>query len=236
MFPKISPQGKLLSVLMVSIGMLMSDPLSVTGMIIALSGMLIWSFIINFDFSGVGRIIVKILILLVPFFLTVWVLKFVFRGEYSTGSALLTLKIPSVILFRGLLATMVNVTVISKMSPVELNTAVMDLPLPPIVKEILASVIFNLRNLRIETMRILKAVQLRGSNKISIYRIIINIPAVWLPRVIIRSHRSTDAMNVRGIDSLNVRFRKSECSVYSNVCIFTGFIFMACSVIFGVVR
>jgi energy-coupling factor transporter transmembrane protein EcfT len=108
--------------------------------------------------------------------------------------------VPAGILLRGLCGLLISASTVTSLDLSELREGVLRLPLPSMVKDILLQIVQQTGTLMYETGRMSSAMAVRGATGrgVAAWRLLSNLPKVWLPRIVLRAERLADAMELRG--------------------------------------
>jgi len=138
------------------------------------------------------------LTLFLPYFLLIPLLP---GAPTSSGAQLArALAVPTGILVRGLGGMMISVSTVSTLSVSDLREALVRLPVPGVIVEIVLQIVHQTETLVSETERIGSAMAIRGASTgvLTGWRVLASLPRVWLPRVIDRAERVAATMELRG--------------------------------------
>ena len=127
-----------------------------------------------------------------------------FASDTSRGSIALAWSL----LARGAGALLISLAAASTLSTSDFREAVLGLPLPKVVKEIVVQILHQTAGLAGETQRIAQAMAVRGATerRSSSWRVLRALPQAWLPRVVERAERVGLAMELRGYCEANTTF------------------------------
>ncbi len=186
---------------------IVTDPRSWRGVLFSLLTFLLWTVYLGVKPRQVLRRAGFFALFFLPFFLTTYGLKYLSMDGGGIARARAALEVPLAIVLRGLFIALLSVTTVRSMSAADLHEGLCRVPGPHTLRTLLVGIVFQIRNLSEETGRIIDAIRVRGGRERAFSGMITAIPRVWLPRVLYRSTRLTDAMTVRGIPSTAVSFR-----------------------------
>ena len=112
------------------------------------------------------------------------------------------------LLARGSSALLVSLSSASTLSASDFREAVLSLPIPKLVKDIVVQVLHQAAGLAGETRRIAQAMAVRGASerRSSSWNVLRALPQSWLPRVVERAERVGLAMELRGYCEANITF------------------------------
>ncbi len=115
----------------------------------------------------------------------------------STDMASLT-RVPWRIATRSSAVVALGISVSAAIGPHRILEALSVLPLPAMVRHLLLQILLQAGTMLHETRRMTEAIQVRARGRWGTWRLILNVPGIWLPRVLDRSERVAMAMEVRG--------------------------------------
>jgi energy-coupling factor transporter transmembrane protein EcfT len=134
--------------------------------------------------------------------------------------------VPAGILIRGLCGLLISASTVTSLDLSELREGVLHLPLPSMVKDILLQIVQQTGTLMYETERMSSAMAVRGATGrgVAAWRLLSNLPQVWLPRIVLRAERLADAMELRGYGDSTVAGVKTGRVKIADACsmVFAG--------------
>jgi energy-coupling factor transporter transmembrane protein EcfT len=104
------------------------------------------------------------------------------------------------ILVRGMSGVLISTATVASVSVSDLREGLTRLPMPGIVSAIVVQIVHQTATLFYETKRVASAMALRGASGDgrAAWQVLWSLPRVWLPRIVDRADRVTDAMELRG--------------------------------------
>ena len=117
------------------------------------------------------------------------------------------LAAPWGVFLHGMAALLVSTATATTLSPSDLRSGMLALPVPGMVSAILLQIVHQTSELAYETRRVAAAIAVRGAStgwRTSI-RLLSSLPRVWLPRVLARADRVAAAMELRGYCEVDPR-------------------------------
>lgn len=199
----VAPGVRFLSWLLLMSTCLVAHPVELPDIILVLAALSLWAVATGTRGRTIVRLIVLGLIFFMPFFLFLpW-----------TGSSDVAVKLvpfikirsdawitPFTILFRGICCLLLGAGLIAVFPESDLHRFLSRLPAPRIFPVIIHQIMRFLSPLAHEGINISRAVVLRGGTAgwrtgVKVAR---TLPVAWLPRVLARSIRVSNAMEVRG--------------------------------------
>ena len=180
-----SPRVRLLSGVLVLLTCVLVPTTSLEGLCLAITAATLWSCLCRPPRNVLGRTALLALAMFLPTFLLLPLMP-------PGGQAPLFSMV-----FKGMMAVLTSLATMSALSAADLHQALLTLPLPTLVVEIVVQVIHQTLVLIGEVRRIATAMAVRGATG-GQWRALFGVPHVFLPRVISRAERVAAAMEVRG--------------------------------------
>ena len=137
------------------------------------------------------------LVLFLPYFLLLPLIHVEAHG--SEWRAIDAVAVVWTVLLRGVSGMLVSVTTVCSLSTSDVHQALVRLPLPSIVTDILVQMVHQTGTLIYETRRMAAAMAVRGAagHGRTVVAVLSSLPQVWLPRVMERAERIAAAMEMR---------------------------------------
>ncbi len=204
---RLSPQGRIAVGTLLLAAVLVVDPATWPGLIVWAATIASWIVATRPPAPLRGRLLLFGLVVLGPWFLLIpWI------DPPAAGAGSDTLLIPGVwgipwrLALRGLGGLLVGAWAAATLTLPDLSGGLAALPLPRAVAMILLQIVHRTHALAAETRGMMQALRIRGAvgGLRSVPAIAAALPRVWMPRIIDRADRVSDAMEVRGFDSTSL--------------------------------
>lgn len=198
-----SPQGRMLTGLLLLAVVLLSDPVTWPGAGLWLLALACWLLAVSPPGALVGRLLLVGALLFAPWFLlTPWIDAPALPGSPEVRLLEGQLAVPWRLCFRGLGGLLVGVWTASSIPFVELAGGLMALPIPRAISLLIIQLFYRSQALWEETLEISRALRVRGASRglRTVPMVAAALPRVWMPRIMDRAERVGDAMEVRGAD------------------------------------
>jgi len=136
------------------------------------------------------------LAVLLPYFL----LAPLIRAWDSSEKWMPAIAPPWGVFLHGMAGILVSTSTATTLSPSDLRSGMLGLPVPGIVSAILLQIVHQTSELVYETRRVAAAAAVRGATTgwRTSMRLLSSIPRVWFPRLLNRADRLAAAMEIRG--------------------------------------
>ncbi|MBU1240380.1 hypothetical protein KKF84_21380 [Myxococcota bacterium] len=204
----IPPHLTLLGLVCAMIAVLVSSPLTPTGISWMILTVLLWALFFGTGLKDLLVFTGALLLLFLPLFLITWGVKILSLQGSLPERLWIAAAVPASLVSRGLMLSLLTVTTLKRLSEAELHEGLCRVPGPPVLAALMTGIVFQIRSLSGETTRMMQSIRVRGHKKSAFYSMITALPTVWLPRVLFRSHRLSDAMTVRGLETTAVPFQR----------------------------
>ena len=193
---RLSPQARILCGASVFTICLIAPVTARLGVFTVAVAVALWTLLTRPPAKVVCSIFVFGLVLFLPYFL----LRPLIRSESTINDWMEALSVPWTLFFRGITAMLATVSTVTTLSASDLRQGLSRLPIPEVLSAILIQIIHQLANLIYETRRVAQAVAVRGGTTgyRTALKVVSSLPRVWLPRVMDRTVRVADAMELRG--------------------------------------
>jgi energy-coupling factor transporter transmembrane protein EcfT len=200
---RLSPHARLICSILVLVAALISLPDPLSGILFTLCVTIVFLLLCRMPLRHLMRASIGVLLMSAPFLcflLMAGPYTFAFSQRTPLDVDAITGKHVAVVALKGMSCALIVLSALSTVSFSELNDALARLPLPRIVVLLILQILHQTKLLLDETTRISKAFAVRGatSGMEASFLTLRHFPQTWLPRMVAKSERVANAMDLRG--------------------------------------